>query len=344
MDIPVPAIGRTEVLPFLVVPPLFAPFIFRLHFLVFWGDVWNRVRREKVEKKKSSTGEEEHERNKRNKKKSRTKVLVKPLKIPVFMKEVVQMNELQEFEYQSRKIRVFNNGWFVATDVCAVLGIVNVSDALRKLDDDEKMTLGLTDSHSGSRGGAQSINVINEPGLYSLIMSSRKPEAKKFKRWVTHEVLPSIRKTGLYAVDEVLNNPDMLINALMKLKKEREERRKLEVENAIKTQQIAEMTPKVSYYDIVLQSPSLVKTGVIASDFGMSANKLNSLLHDLGVQYKQHDIWLLYAEYRDKGYTQTKTTTYGENKTKCWTYWTQKGRLFIYDLLKSEGILPVCER
>lgn len=254
------------------------------------------------------------------------------------------MNELQIFDYESRKVRVYGNGWFVATDVCAILGLTNVSMALGKLDDDEKMTLSLTESHSGNRGGAQSINLINEPGLYSLILTSRKPEAKKFKRWVTHEVLPSIRKTGLYAVDEVLNDPDMLIRALEALKKEREEKNKLELDNAIKAQQIAEMTPKVSYYDIVLQSPSLVKTGVIASDYGMSANKMNVLLHDLGVQYKQHDIWLLYAEYKDKGYTQTKTATYGDNKTKCWTYWTQKGRLFIYDLLKSEGILPVCER
>lgn len=260
------------------------------------------------------------------------------------MKEVVQMNELQIFDYESSKVRVYEDGWFVAADVCAILGIVNVSDAIKKLDEDEKMTLGLTDSHSGNRGGAQSLTLINEPGLYSLIMSSRKPEAKKFKRWVTHEVLPSIRKTGLYAVDEVLNNPDMLISALEALKKEREEKNKLEMDNAIKTQQIAEMKPKVTYYDVVLQSPSLVKTGVIASDYGMSANKLNTILHDLGVQYKQNDIWLLYAEHRDKGYTQTKTTTYAENKTKCWTYWTQKGRLFIYDLLKSEGILPMCER
>lgn len=254
------------------------------------------------------------------------------------------MNELQIFDYESSKVRVYEDGWFVAADVCAILGIVNVSDAIKKLDEDEKMTLGLTDSHSGNRGGAQSLTLINEPGLYSLIMSSRKPEAKKFKRWVTHEVLPSIRKTGLYAVDEVLNNPDMLISALEALKKEREEKNKLEMDNAIKTQQIAEMKPKVTYYDVVLQSPSLVKTGVIASDYGMSANKLNTILHDLGVQYKQNDIWLLYAEHRDKGYTQTKTTTYAENKTKCWTYWTQKGRLFIYDLLKSEGILPMCER
>lgn len=254
------------------------------------------------------------------------------------------MNELQIFDYESSKVRVYEDGWFVAADVCAILGLTNVSMALGKLDEDEKMTLSLTEGHSGSRGGAQLLNLINEPGLYSLIMSSRKPEAKKFKRWVTHEVLPSIRKTGLYAVDEVLNNPDMLINALMELKKEREERAKVELDNAVKTQQIAEMKPKVTYYDVVLQSPSLVKTGVIASDYGMSANKLNTLLHNLGVQYKQHDIWLLYAEHRDKGYTQTKTTTYAENKTKCWTYWTQKGRLFIYDLLKSEGILPMCER
>ena len=254
------------------------------------------------------------------------------------------MNELQIFDYESRKLRVYGEGWFVAADVCAILGIVNVSDAIKKLDDDEKMTLALTESHSGSRGGAQSINLINEPGLYSLILTSRKPEAKKFKRWVTHDVLPSIRKTGLYAVDEVLNNPDMLISALEALKKEREARSRVELENAIKTQQIAEMTPKVTYYDFVLQSPSLVKTGVIASDYGMSANKLNTILHDLGVQYKQNDIWLLYAVHRDKGYTQTKTATYAENKTKCWTYWTQKGRLFIYELLKSNGILPICER
>ena len=152
------------------------------------------------------------------------------------------MNELQIFDYESRKLRVYGEGWFVAADVCTILGIVNVSDAIKKLDDDEKMTLALTESHSGSRGGAQSINLINEPGLYSLILTSRKPEAKKFKRWVTHDVLPSIRKTGLYAVDEVLNNPDMLISALEALKKEREARSRVELENAIKTQQIDELS------------------------------------------------------------------------------------------------------
>ena len=141
----------------------------------------------------------------------------------------------------------------------------------------------------------------------------------------------------------------MLISALQALKEEREKNNKLALEATIKEQQIAEMKPKVTYYDVVLRSDSLVKTGVIASDFGMTANKLNSPLHDLGIQYKQSDIWLLYADYRDKGYTQTKTHSYTNTKTnkpgtQCWTYWTQKGRLFIYELLKAQGILPVCER
>ncbi len=259
------------------------------------------------------------------------------------------MNELQIFDYETRKVRVYDDGWFVAADVCAILDINNVSHAIGRLDDDEKMTLVLNDSHSGTRGGAQSLNLINEPGVYSLVLSSRKPEAKKFKRWITHDVIPSIRRHGVYAVDEVLNDPDMLISALQALKEERELKKKLELETAIQRQQIAEMKPKVTYYDVVLRSDSLVKTGVIASDFGLTANKLNAMLHDLGIQYKQSDIWLLYADYRDRGYTQTKTHTYmnastGLPGTKCWTYWTQKGRLFIYELLKAQGILPVCER
>lgn len=105
-----------------------------------------------------------------------------------------------------------------------------------------------------------------------------------------------------------------------------------------------ELKPKASYYDIVLQSPSLVKIGVIASDYGMSATKMNAMLHDIGIQYKQSDIWLLYSKYRGKGYTQTKTHVYGDDKTKVWMYWTQKGRLFIYDTLKAQGILPLVEQ
>jgi len=93
--------------------------------------------------------------------------------------------------------------WFVAVDVCRAMDVKNSRDAIVRLDSDEKMTVGLTDSHSGRRGGAQSITIVNEPGMYTLVLGSRKPEAKTFKRWITHEVIPAIRKTGKYQQADV---------------------------------------------------------------------------------------------------------------------------------------------
>lgn len=114
------------------------------------------------------------------------------------------MNTLTVFDSEQfgrmRSVLIEDEPWFVAADVCRALDISNVSDALKRLDADEKMTIDSTDGHSGSRGGAQFLNIINEPGLYSLVLGSRKPEARDFKRWITHEVIPSIRKTGAYAV------------------------------------------------------------------------------------------------------------------------------------------------
>lgn len=212
--------------------------------------------------------------------------------------------------------------------------------AVGRLDDDEK---GL--SSIETLGGNQQMVVVNEAGLYSLILTSRKPQAKEFKRWVTHDVLPSIRKHGLYAIDDVLENPDLLIKALTELKKEREEKKRLELENAVKAQQIAEMQPKVSYYDIVLACPDLVTITQIAKDFGMSAKKLNKILKEKKIQFKQGRTWFLYQKYAEQGYTQSKTYLYDEdNHTAMHTLWTQKGRLFIYELLKADGILPVMER
>ena len=119
--------------------------------------------------------------------------------------------------------------------------------------------------------------------------------------------------------------------------------------NAVQAQQLAESQPKVTYYDTVLISSSLVKTSVIASDYGMSAQKLNKILADLKVQYKQGNIWLIQRKYQYEGYTQTETYAYedkktGETKSRCWMKWTQKGRLFLYELLKANGYLPVCEQ
>ncbi|MFD1266848.1 phage antirepressor KilAC domain-containing protein [Paenibacillus motobuensis] len=118
----------------------------------------------------------------------------------------------------------------------------------------------------------------------------------------------------------------------------------LTTENLVLIQQNNELKPKASYYDMVLQNKSLLSVSKIAKDYGMSAIALNKKLYELGIQYKQGDIWLLYAKHQDKGYTQTTTHVIDADKSRVSTKWTQKGRLFIYDLLKREGILPVIER
>ena len=112
--------------------------------------------------------------------------------------------------------------------------------------------------------------VINESGLYSLILSSKLPSAKKFKRWVTSEVLPSIRKHGMYAIDDLIADPDLGIAALSALKAEREKNKKLKQSVAVQTQQILELTPKASYYDVVLNCKDLVSISTISKDYGWS--------------------------------------------------------------------------
>ena len=122
----------------------------------------------------------------------------------------------------------------------------------------------------------------------------------------------------------------------------------LEVQVGIQQQQIAEMQPKASYYDIVLNCKDLVAISTIAKDYGWSARRMNSYLHEKGVQYRQGDIWLLYQQYAEMGYTSTKTHVHpgndGTMHTTVHTYWTQRGRLFLYDLFKTDGILPLIEQ
>lgn len=195
---------------------------------------------------------------------------------------------------------------------------------------------------------------LTESGVYKLIFKSKKKEAEKFQDWVTDEVLPSIRKHGMYATDELLDNPDLLIAAATKLKEERAARleaekkvKSLTLINAQQNQMIGELQPKATYYDLILQNNSLLAISVIAKDYGMSGTSLNKKLHEFGVQYKLGEQWLLYAKYHDKGYTSSKTQNYsrtdGSQGSKLHTYWTQKGRLFIYELLKQNDILPLIE-
>lgn len=253
---------------------------------------------------------------------------------------------MQIYNYEGNDVRTVNqNGepWWVLKDVCDVLELSNSRMVSDRLDEDEKGV-----SIVDTLGGGQEMTVVSESGLYNVIFLSRKPQAKKFKRWVTHEVLPSIRKHGIYAVDAVLDNPDMMIAALQKLKAEREKTKALSETVAVQKQQIIEMKPKASYYDVVLNCKDLVAISVIAKDYGWSANRMNKYLHDKGIQFKQSAIWLLYQKHAEKGYTSTKTHSYpgsdGTVHTKVHTYWTQKGRLFIYDLMKEDGFLPLIEQ
>ncbi|MGD6778807.1 phage antirepressor KilAC domain-containing protein [Sutcliffiella horikoshii] len=133
--------------------------------------------------------------------------------------------------------------------------------------------------------------------------------------------------------------------ALLQLVEQVEKNEHLQLQNAQKEQIINEMQPKATYYDLVLHNKTLVSISKIAKDFGMSGAALNKQLKNLGVQYKQGDCWLLYAQYQDRGYTQSKTHIIDSETSKMHTYWTQKGRLFIYELLKNKsGILPLIER
>lgn len=259
------------------------------------------------------------------------------------------MSELQIFKNAEfgaiRTLTINGEPYFVGRDVAEILGYSNSRKALADHVDEEDKGVTKCDT----LGGTQEMTVINESGLYSLILGSKLPTARKFKRWVTSEVLPTIRRHGVYAVDEVLANPDMLIEALLQLKAEREINQALKETVAVQNQQIVEMKPKASYYDVVLNCKDLVAISVVAKDYGWSANRMNQYLHQKGVQYKQgNKIWLLYQKYAEMGYTNTKTHSYpgndGTMHTAVHTYWTQQGRLFIYELLKSDGILPTMEQ
>lgn len=180
---------------------------------------------------------------------------------------------------------------------------------------------------------------------------------------MTKDVLPSIRKHEMYITpqktEEILNDPDVLIAALTTLKEEREKRKALEVENekqkktiayqkkAISGQKqlITTMKPKVSYCDLVLKTQNAVPITQIAKDYGMSAVKFNNLLHELKVQYKTNNCWVLYQDYADKGYTKTNTYVVVKGMSVMHTYWTQAGRLFLYNLLKNKcNIVPIMEK
>lgn len=224
--------------------------------------------------------------------------------------------------------------YFCGRDIATALGYKDPLNAIKQHGRGVAFHHPITDA----LGRTQEARFITEGDMYRLIASSKLASAQAFESWVFDEVLPTIRRHGVYAIDELLGDDEFLERAITQLRSERAKR-------LVAEQALLEAAPKVSYYDVVLQSDSLLSTTEIAKDYGLSAKKLNSLLHDAGVQFKQSGRWFLYAQFAEQGYTQSKTHEYEAGKTRTHMYWTQKGRLFIYDLLKNQlGVLPVIER
>ena len=265
------------------------------------------------------------------------------------------MNELTIFKKDEfGQIRTIANNseiLFCLKDVCDILEIGNPSDVKKRLDSNGVDSIEVV-VNSGL--GKQKVNMIfiNEDNLYDCILDSRKPNARKIRKWVTSEILPNIRKTGMYLTDNVydliIQDPEKFGQLLIEYGKTKKENEQLKLDNKIKQQRILEMEPKENYYDKILQSKELLTITQIAKDYGMTGIEMNQKLKELDIQYKQGKIWLLKEKHQTQGYTKTKTVPFvhsdGTPDSNTYTCWTQKGRLFLYDLLKQNKILPLIER
>ena len=245
------------------------------------------------------------------------------------------MEMIQTFHHQMfGEIRTLTNEkgevFFVGKDVAQALGYNNPLKAIRDhVDEDDKGV-----NVSFTPGGKQKTTIINESGLYSLILSSKLPQAKAFKRWVTNEVLPQIARTGGYiptkdATGRELSDLEVMCLAFQIQKKTIEERDRM----------IDALTPKAIYCDQVLDSVDCLTTTQVAKGMGMTANELNIKLCQAGIQYGQSGQYLLYAQYARRGLAQNRTHTYHDNdgNTHTVTYmvWTEAGRQFIHNLFNN---------
>jgi len=251
-------------------------------------------------------------------------------------------NQTQQFycaEFGSLEILIINDKpFFPATECAKVLGYKNPYKAVADHCKKDDLTIREVIDNLGRK---QEKHYISEGNLYRLIVRSKLPAAVRFEKWVFDDLLPVVRKYGIYATDsilkEMLRDSEFTDSLIRKLAEERKKSGALE-------SLTEELAPKALYCDLILQSKNVVPISLIAKDYGLSAAVFNTLLHDLGVQYKVSGTWLLYQQYAGKGYTQTRTYHVGEKTTAMHTCWTQKGRLFLYETLKSWGVLPLIEK
>lgn len=259
-------------------------------------------------------------------------------------------NQLQIFsnpEFGEVRTKVDEKGepWFCAKDVAAALGYKRPEDAMTQhIEIEDSVKHRVLD-----RNGKNRITTfINESGLYALILSSKLESAKRFKHWVTSDVLPAIRKCGAYftndALERAVREPDFLIKLASAIKHERQQKEMYAQKCTEQGETIKQLEKQSAYVDYVLQSPDLLNINQIAQDYGISAQCLNSLLRQHYIQYKSNKQWILYAKYKDKGYVHSTTHILDNGIVVMHTQWTQKGRLFLYEQLKSWGFYPIMEQ
>ena len=221
--------------------------------------------------------------------------------------------------------------YFVGKDVASALGYKKPENAIAiHVDKDDTLKQGGVDR----LGRKNHVVFINESGLYSLILSSKLESAKRFKRWVTSEVLPAIRKNGRYELEK--QNSQLC-----------KQNRVLESRNTLLEEITAQQKPLTDYARIILSSTQTVTVTQIAQDYGYGPVRFNELLFRLHIQHKVGGQWILYIPYLNKGYVQSFSSYFvkpdGEVQVKVHTRWTQSGRLFLYEELKKAGILPLIE-
>ena len=257
-------------------------------------------------------------------------------------------NQIQIFEHKEfgklEMLTLDGKPYFPAVECAGILGYSKPHNAISR-HCAHSLKRGVVTQTTNQHGATSNQTVekiyIPEGDLYRLIIRSKLPEAVRFEAWVCDTVLPSIRRHGAYITDETLRRmrqdsvfADELIRRLT------DERAK----SSALLDYVERIAPKARYYDIILQCPNAVQVSIIAKDYGYSAVKFNKLLHALGVQYKVGRTWLLYREYDDKGYAVSKTYDIQGKATAILTCFTQRGRFWLYALLKCHGILPLAER
>ena len=240
------------------------------------------------------------------------------------MKNQIQIFENQEFGTIRTMSNEHGEVMFCGKDVAEALGYSNTKDALlRHVETEDKLGSRITTS-----GQSRTMTFINESGLYSLILSSKLDSAKRFKHWVTSEVLPSIRKQGGYMVARADESDEVILARALQIMETAVQRR---------DEEIARLKPRAEYADHVLDAITCITTTQLAKELGMTAQQLNRLLCEMHIQYWQSGQYMLYADYARMGLaksrTSTHTTSSGVVLTEVYLVWTERGREFIHQLL-----------